>query len=252
MSPDHAGCTIDTIRIGATNLAPLRLLILSDLRLLRDGLALLLAESGQTAVTVVGATDLSASPRAIAAFEPDAILVDTTGPAGLDLACAGRETLPGVTMISFGLGEAEPAVLACARAGVAGFVAPDASADELVAAVRSAVRGELVCSPRTAGMLLNHLGAMTGDRRAPDDDLRRAMLTHREREVALMLSDGLSNKQIARTLDIQCATVKNHVHSVLSKLRLSRRGEIGAALRHGRLFARGAPASITAQHSAAG
>ena len=213
----------------------LRLVVLSDLRLLREGVRLLLGPSVCT-IRVVGTADLTAAPQQIAEWAPDAILIDATSPGGLVAAQSIHDALPHARTIAFGLAEAEaePVVLACARAGMAGFVAPDATVDELIATVRSAVRGELVCSPRTAGMLLHQLGAIAADPDRQDGVSNRTPLTQREREVAVMVSDGLSNKQIARMLGIQCATVKNHVHNVLEKLRLSRRGEVAAQLRRGR------------------
>ena len=64
---------------------------------------------------------------------------------------------------------------------------------------------------------------------APEDGLPD--LTPRQREIARLLADGMSNKEIARRLDISVATVKDHVHSVLSRLELRRRGEVGALVR---------------------
>jgi two-component system nitrate/nitrite response regulator NarL len=101
-----------------------------------------------------------------------------------------------------------------------------------MAAVHSAVRGELVCSPRTAAMLLHRVSLPHG---RPSADPDKSMLTQREQDIVLLLNEGLSNKQIARSLNIQSATVKNHVHSILSKLRVSRRGEVAAQLRRGRV-----------------
>jgi DNA-binding NarL/FixJ family response regulator len=87
------------------------------------------------------------------------------------------------------------------------------------------MRGELVCSPRTAGMLLNHVAKPSS---GPDNDV----LTPREREIVSLMSEGLSNKHIARQLGIQNATVKSHVHSILSKMHVRRRGEAAAQLLH--------------------
>jgi DNA-binding NarL/FixJ family response regulator len=110
---------------------------------------------------------------------------------------------------------------------VAGFVGLDGSIADVVAAVQSAIRGELECSPRTAGMLLRRVSAAS----TLDE------LTRREREIMRLMTDGLSNKQIARALDIRVATVKNHVHSILGKLGVQRRGEVAAGARKGSLWA---------------
>ena len=211
---------------------PPRLIVLSDFRLLRDGLELALARSAS--VSVVGTADLAATPREIAEHRPDALLLDASGASALAAVRPVREALPGIRIVAFGVAEAEEAILACAEAGVAGFVAPGASVDELVAAVHGAVRGELVCSPRAAGLLLGRLRALVAAPR-PGPQAGRDPLTRRESEIAQLMGDGLSNKQIARRLGIQGATVKNHVHSILAKLRLNRRGEVAAQLGRGLL-----------------
>jgi DNA-binding NarL/FixJ family response regulator len=138
--------------------------------------------------------------------------------------------MPDVKIVALGVAEVEQVVMACAKAGVSGFVAPSGSVKDVVAAVHSAVRGELVCSPRMAAMLLNGVSALVA---RPLADVDNDTLTQREREIVLLMSDGLSNKQIARSLGIQNATVKNHVHSILSKFRVRRRGEVAAQLRRG-------------------
>ena len=140
--------------------------------------------------------------------------------------------MPDVKIVALGVAEVEQVVMACAKAGVSGFVAPSGSVKDVVAAVHSAVRGELVCSPRMAAMLLNGVSALVA---RPLADVDNDTLTQREREIVLLMSEGLSNKQIARSLGIQNATVKNHVHSILSKFRVRRRGEVAAQLRRGQI-----------------
>ncbi len=130
--------------------------------------------------------------------------------------------------MALGVAEDELVVMACARSGVAGFVYPHGSAHDVVMAVHSAVRGELVCSPRTAGILLNQVSAAAPAAAHAGGD---ETLTPRENEILALVSEGLSNKQIARQLSIGSATVKNHVHSILGKLGVQRRGEAAAQRR---------------------
>jgi DNA-binding NarL/FixJ family response regulator len=203
---------------------------LSDIRLLREGIVSAL--SLQSSVQVVGASDLSEPPSRIAGLRPDALLIDITVAGGLDAWHLIRGALPEAKVVALGVAEVEQAVMACARAGVSGFVTPGGSINDVVAAVHSAVRGELVCSPRTAAMLLHRVSLLN---ERPPADTDKSLLTQREQDIVLLLNDGLSNKQIARSLNIQSATVKNHVHSILSKLRITRRGEVAAQLRRGRV-----------------
>lgn len=225
MTSDKVGTS--TAPLGSFSFSPTptrpRVFILSDFRLLRDGVAAALAE--QPSVVVVGTADLSAQPCRIAELTPDALLLDITVPGSLDLSLPIREAMPSAKVVCLGVSETESVVMACARAGVSGFVAPNGSVKDVLAAVHSAVRGELVCSPRTAGILLNRVNALSASRAA---DGTSDALTQREREIARLVGEGLSNKQIGTTLGIQSATVKNHVHSVLGKLKMRRRIEIVA------------------------
>ena len=90
--------------------------------------------------------------------------------------------------------------------------------------LESVSHDELLCSPEIAATLLRRVHAQASERgleREPD------RLTRREHEVLELIGEGLSNKEIARSLRISCATVKNHVHNVLEKLQIHRRGEAG-------------------------
>jgi DNA-binding NarL/FixJ family response regulator len=200
-----------------------RVFVLSDFRLLRDGVVLALQQ--QSSVDLVGAADLSAPAQQIADLRPDVLLLDITPAGSLEVSRAIREAIPEVKIVALGAAETESVLMECAKAGVAGFVAPGGSISDVIAAVHSAMRGELVCSARTAGLLLSHVSALAA---RPHHDLDDDALTQREKEIAQLVGEGLSNKQIALALGIQCPTVKNHVHSILSKLNMQRRIEIAA------------------------
>jgi DNA-binding NarL/FixJ family response regulator len=225
MTSDKVGTSIAQLGGFSASQTPLRprLHILSDLRLLREGVAAALAQ--QPTVEVVGSSDLSASPRGIAELAPDVLLLDITVPGNLNLSQPIRDAIPRAKVVCLGVAEIEPVVMACARAGVSGFVAPNGSVNDVLAAVHSAVRGELICSPRTAGILLNRVSALAVSRLVDESS---DALTQREREIARFVGEGLSNKQIGSALGIQSATVKNHVHSILGKLKMRRRIEIVA------------------------
>jgi two-component system nitrate/nitrite response regulator NarL len=200
-----------------------RVFVLSEFRLVREGFVLALRQ--QSSVDLVGAGDLSTPAHEIANMRPDVLLLDITFAGSLEASRAVREAMPKAKVVALGAAEVESVLIECARAGVAGFVAPSGSITDVVAAVHSAMRGELVCSPRTAGLLLSHVGALAG---RPPHDLDKDALTQREKEIAQLVGEGLSNKQIALALGIQSPTVKNHVHSILSKLNMQRRVEIAA------------------------
>jgi DNA-binding NarL/FixJ family response regulator len=134
-------------------------------------------------------------------------------------------------VIALGCPENDAEMIACAEAGVCGFVPPDASVSDLLAAIQGAVDGELLCTPKMAGVLLRRVTALAAGRPL---DAPASSLTMRELEVVRLIDQGLSNKQIALQLEIELSTVKHHVHHILEKLEVARRSEAVARLRqHG-------------------
>lgn len=196
-----------------------RVYIVSDVRLFREGLWSSLL--GETRINLVG-TSSADSIDAIVRMRPDVLLLDFAARGSLRLPCRTRLLLPSLRVVAFAVAEAEADVLACAEAGICGYVAQDGSADDLVVAVLSAVGGELVCPPRIAALLFQRLATLSA--RSPEPG--QEPLTLREREIAELVARGLANKAIARELRLAPATIKNHVHNILQKLSLQRRGEI--------------------------
>jgi len=216
-----------------------RLLILSDVRLYREGLLWSLAQ--QQSLEILGAADLSKMAVArVIGLQPDAILLDIGAPESFDVAKALGASLPTLKIVAFAVSEIDDLVLACAEAGIAGYVTPEGSEGDLVAAVHSALRGELYCSPRIAGLLLRHVAALSVQSCRPTDD---ASLTRREQQILGLVAEGMSNKEIGRALQIGDSTVKNHVHNIFQKLQVRRRGEAAARLRSAR------PRGWTQRHS---
>ena len=120
--------------------------------------------------------------------------------------------------------------MACAEAGVAGFVTRDQSLADAVGVVESVTCGESACSPRTAAALLRRVAVLSGQRKPPEPPVG---LTLRERQIAGLIARGRSNKEIARELSIEVSTVKNHVHHMLEKLGVAGRAEAAARVRRG-------------------
>jgi two-component system nitrate/nitrite response regulator NarL len=204
-------------------------LVFASVRLYRDGLADALRRAGMDVVGVVGTwADALVSLRAVAA---DVALLDVAGPGGLEIVRELRLGVPETRIVVLAIDEVERDVLAWAEAGVSGYVTRDGSVDDLVLAVVSAARREAHCAPRISGALLEHVHVLSvsGPPSAPIGSL-----TRREREIAELIETELSNKQIAAHLHIELATVKNHVHSILAKLEVSRRADAAAQMRRAR------------------
>jgi DNA-binding NarL/FixJ family response regulator len=123
----------------------------------------------------------------------------------------------------------ESAIVACAEAGVAGYHLRTESLVELVVLIRKVAAGESSCSPRVSAILLRRLSTLASQRQPADKEL---VLTAREAQILKMLELGLSNRDIAARLCIAVHTVKNHVHSLLTKLGVSTRAEAAALSQH--------------------
>ncbi len=210
--------------------------IVSDVRLYRDGLATALAREQQT--EVVGTAESAARAlEPVAALRPDAVLVDVSAPGGVDGVRALVAAVPDARVVALAISDVEREVVACAEAGVAGYVTREAGVAELVAALEAVGEGDVHCTPKMAGALLRRVTALAAQSGPRVDE---PPLTRREREVVDLIDDGLSNKEIAGRLQIEVATVKNHVHNILEKLQVRRRADAAALVRgRGRGFDRG-------------
>lgn len=205
----------------------IRVFILAEIRLYREGLAHVLRH--RVNVIGTGAAWEDAAPTLVA-LQPDIVLVDMATPRSFDAVREIVTSEPPVKVVALGVPNAEAELLACAEAGVSGYVTRDDSLETMVAAIESVARGELLCTPRMAAVLFERVSVLTTSAR-PADAFR---LTPREREIAELIDVGLSNKAIAQHLCIELPTVKNHVHNILEKLQVHRRGDAAARLRAGR------------------
>lgn len=195
------------------------IIISSSIRLYREGLAASLKRDGR--LHVVAVVSLDEAEETVLRLAPDALVLDASTSDGLALArqikCADQ-TLP---VVGFGISESSTDVIRCAEAGIAGFIDQNGSVDSLVAVVCDALRGEFRCSPRVTTILCAHVARL-----ADHENRATSSLTPRELEIAGLVAEGMSNKEIAQGLHIGPTTVKNHVHNILDKLNVRRRAAI--------------------------
>lgn len=204
-----------------------RLFLLCDVRLYREGLVYSLER--RNAFEILGASGVSdQSVLQITSLRPDAVILDMNHSHGFEVAKRLMANLAQLKIIAFGVREADHLILACAESGITAYVTPDSTEEDLINAVQHALRGELSCSPRIAGLLFQRIGALCAK---PKSQIGRDALTDRENQILNLLCEGKSNKEIGRVLRISYATVKNHVHNILEKLEVHRRGEAAARLR---------------------
>ncbi len=207
-----------------------RMLVVSPVRLLRDGLTTLLQRrfGANSIFTAAGA---ESAVVALREFAPTLVLLDIATDDGLAVARALTAEACGISILGFAARVHDQDLLAYARAGITGFVPREASTRELLDAVTRALRGELLCSPQLAAAMFRKLGELASVREPESGAADAGGLTEREREILGRIDAGLSNKEIARHLRLKVSTVKNHVHRILEKLNVGRRGEAAARLR---------------------
>lgn len=214
----------------------MNIVVLTPVRLLGDGLAACFS-SRPNMRTIAVISDLARLRDALTTTEIDVVLIDVTQ--GVDLFdvrdIASR--WPEVPLVALGLNEQRQEVIRCGRAGFAGYVARDASIDELCDSLSEIVAGRLACPPEISGGLLRAL--FHAESGFEESDLSLA-LTRRESEVLELVGRGFSNKEIANELCLSVATVKHHVHHVLEKLQLQSRAQAMRRVRDAPWLARAA------------
>ena len=204
----------------------MRVLVVSAVALYRDGIADGLVRRAK--IEWIGTAASASEALALASDEPGASPVVILDMAMDEAPAVARDLARSMRVLAVAVPSREQDVIACAEAGVAGFLTTEAPLDDLLEALRSISRGDTLCSPWTAGVLLRRVNALA---RARQLSISSAALTARELEIVDLLERGLSNKQIAQRLCIELPTVKNHVHHILDKLGVRRRAEVGAVMR---------------------
>jgi DNA-binding NarL/FixJ family response regulator len=206
----------------------IRVLVIDDNRLVREGLATLL--DAQPDLKVVAAVeDTPAGVSQLLELKPHVVLMD----AGLENGDTYRgvetlrKTAPEAKVIVMDLLPAPEDVIEFIKAGANGFVMKDATVEELVSTIRSVALGADVVPPALTGTLLTHIAQQAAARPMPSV-AEAVRMTKREREIMNLIAEGLSNKEIAQRLSIATYTVKSHVHNILEKLALHSRLQIAA------------------------
>ncbi len=205
----------------------IRLVLIEDNRLLRDGISAMLKKEPD--INVVAAfDDHDFALEKISELKPNLVL--------LDLGLANQDSLELVKALSYEYQDVKVVVMDLVpiqddikrfvEAGVSGFILKDATIAEFTKTLRVVAGGEKVLPPILAGSLFSQIVDSAVNEMGPLKVIESVIMTKREGEIVELIAQGLANKEIAHKLNISIYTVKSHVHNILEKMSLNTRVQI--------------------------
>lgn len=163
--------------------------------------------------------------------QPNIVLLDAALRNDRDIIGSIRSIAPGAKIVVVAVAENPEDIIFWVEAGAEGFIPAGVAAHEVTPLLIDILRGEQTCTAHVAGGLLRRLCEVTRTNGSRGEAASTPALTRRELQVLELICAGMSNKEIARRLDIEVATTKSHVHNVLAKLGIQKRGQAAAWMR---------------------
>jgi DNA-binding NarL/FixJ family response regulator len=212
------------------SLSPVRVYVVAENRLLRETLVRLFRKRSE--ISIVGDTCCSDSAiEDIASAKPELLLLDCfTNNSSDDWLADLQESMPEIKIVLFGMDEDPRLFLRAVRRGIAGYVLKNASATDLLDAVRTVAQGEAACPTKFCKVLFKTVAAGA----AEEEDGRATSpfeLTQRQRQLMSLVAMGLGNKEIAAKLNLSEFTVKNHIYRVMKQVDAQSRHEAVTLIR---------------------
>jgi DNA-binding NarL/FixJ family response regulator len=203
-------------------------LVIEDNRLVRDGLAAIL-EAQPDFKVVAMAEGENVGMAQIEQTKPHVVILDASlgNVSSHKVVENVRKSAPDTKVIVMDLLPAQQDVIEFIKAGASGFIVKDATVEDFVKTIRAVAEGAHVVPSALTGTLLSHIADQAIIHNLPDVT-EAVRMTNREREITILISEGLSNKEIAQRLNLATYTIKSHVHNILEKLALHSRLQIAA------------------------
>lgn len=206
----------------------IRVLLIEDNRLLREGITAMLNE--QSDIRCVSTTGNGDALKKAEKIRPHVVLLDLglRSQNSLRVAELIKKEHPRAEIVVMDLIPIQSEVVEFVKAGVSGFILKDATLDDFLHTIRSVAEGKKVLPPSLTSSLFSHIVEYAVQTGKADRLMKAVRLTQREHEVVNLIARGMSNKEIARELNIAVHTVKSHVHNTLEKLALHTRLELAS------------------------
>ncbi|GHH72663.1 DNA-binding response regulator [Streptomyces sulfonofaciens] len=200
---------------------PITVFLLDDHEVVRRGVHDLLSDEPDIEVAGEAATAAQALAR-VPALRPQVAVLDVRLPDGDGVSVCRelRAKMPGLACLMLTSFDDEEALLDSIMAGASGFVLKQICGSDLVSAVRTVAAGQSLLDPSATARLMARL---RGDRDREEERDALPGLTEREREILVLIGEGLTNRQIGQRLYLAEKTVKNHISRLLAKLGVERR-----------------------------
>jgi RNA polymerase sigma factor (sigma-70 family) len=201
----------------------IRLLLIEDNRLLRDGI-FSIVNSQKDIVMIAASGDGKSTLFKIKQLRPNIVLLDLglRSRNSLHIVEIVKKDFPQAKIIIMDLAPVQADILQYVKAGANGFILKDTSLEDFLITIRSVAEGSTILPPISVDSLFSQIVdyAVKEDK----SKLKKAVkMTKREREVIVLLGEGKSNKEIAQTIHVSSYTVKSHIHNIIDKLALHTR-----------------------------
>jgi len=207
----------------------IRLLIIEDNRLLREGIVALLKKHGE--FEAISALEFHDDlTKKMQNFRPNVLLLDLglRNKSSLRLVKDTKINYPNVYIIMMDLIPTQDEIFEFVRAGVSGFILKDATIEQFLKTIKTVYHGSKVLPSLLTASLFSQIieHAINGGKEPPSKLMESVRMTRRERQVITLVSQGMTNKEIAQKLNLSTFTVKSHIHNILEKLALHTRVQI--------------------------
>jgi DNA-binding NarL/FixJ family response regulator len=214
-------------------MSKIRVLLVDDHSLFRDGLARILNSQPDFEVIGEATNGLEAIAEA-QKLKPDMILMDVGMPIcdGLEATQRIKQEFPAVTIVMLTVSDESDKLFEAIRNGAQGYLLKSIRREEMLSLLQGAVRGEAAISPAMAGRMLEEFRRLNGQAYFNSSEEKHPILTEREKEVLVLVASGASNKDAAEKLNVSIHTVKSHMRKILDKLHLTSRYEAASFAQH--------------------